>query len=432
MVRSFGLLLIAVWIVLTTAGCTPTEGSNSKERGMEQESSLKPVNLKVLGIITFSDEQWDNIFVKPIQKKFPNVTLERLNEKNYRERLTSGYVPDLLITSYASIPDLIELKVAGDIGPMMQKYKFDGTNFDKPVMDMFKSFPSFQFAGLPMYKNPKVMFYNKDIFDRFGVPYPTDNMTWEQAVELARKLTVTDEGIPYMGLQPGGLSHLAGQLSLLQVDPKTNKAAVNSDDYQRLFQFLKQIQTIPGMDLGKANSDAFFKNRTLAMYDYWTTDGLIPLEEAHKTGNPLNWDLVTSPMFADKPGIHSMTDVHVMLMSEMSEHKDLVYQIMSYIASSEEVQSEFAKIGRAPVLRSDKVFQHFGENFASVKGKNLEAIFKTGFAPRPAPSAYEGLASKPVNDALSRVLSGSEDINTALRKAEEEANKNIETAATAK
>ncbi|MFE5322112.1 ABC transporter substrate-binding protein [Paenibacillus sp. NPDC056579] len=429
MIRSFRLLMImAVMAVLTVAGCTSTGGKGDTEKSAGEDSPPKPVTLKVLGVITFSDEQWDNIFVKPIQKKFPHVTLERLNEKKYQERLTSGYVPDLIVTSYSSIPSLIDLKVVGDIGPMMQKEKFDETKFDKPIMDMFKSFPSLQFAGLPMYKNPKVLFYNKDVFDRFGVPYPKDDMTWEQAVELSRKLTISNDGVQYMGLQPGSLGHLAGQLSLLQVDPKTNKAAVNSDGYQRLFQFLKQIQTIPGMDLTKANSDAFFKNRSLAMYDYWTTDGLIPLEEAHKAGNPMNWDLVTSPVFADKPGVHSMPDVHVMVMSDMSEHKDLVYQIMSYVASSEEVQSEFAKIGRAPVLRSDKVFQHFGESFESVKGKHLEAIFKTGFAQRPAPSANEGLASKPVNDALTRVLSESEDINTALRKAEEEANKAIESA----
>ncbi|WP_079912526.1 ABC transporter substrate-binding protein [Paenibacillus sp. 32352] len=416
--------LLMVWIIFMLSACAPLGGN--AEKGGSQDDPSKPVTLKVLGVITFSDEQWDNIFVKPIQKKFPHVTLERLNEKNYSERLTSGYVPDLIVTSFSSIPSMIDLKVVGDIGPMMQAYHFDTGIFDQPIADMFRTFPSLQFAGLPMYKNPKVLFYNKDIFDRLAVPYPKDDMTWDQAAELARKLTASIDGIPYMGLQPGSVSHLAGQLSLQQVHPQTNKAAINSDGYKQLFQFLKQLQTIPGMDLAKANSDAFYKTRTLAMYDYWTTDGLIPLEEASKAGNPMNWDMVTSPVFANKPGIHSMPDVHVMLMSSMSEHKELVYQIMSLIASSEEAQTEFAKIGRVPVLRDAKVFQHFGENFASVKGKHLEAIFKTGFAPRPAPSAYEGLASKPLNDALNRVYAENEDINTALRKAEEEANKAIE------
>ena len=42
------------------------------------------------------------------------------------------------------------------------------------------------------------IFYNKNVFDRAGVPYPPADMTWEQYIDIAQKLTVMDKerGVP--------------------------------------------------------------------------------------------------------------------------------------------------------------------------------------------------------------------------------------------
>ncbi|MBR5968056.1 MAG: extracellular solute-binding protein, partial [Lachnospiraceae bacterium] len=44
---------------------------------------------------------------------------------------------------------------------------------------------------LPFRNDFWVIFYNKDIFDRAGVAYPTNDMTWEEYDALARKVTDT-------------------------------------------------------------------------------------------------------------------------------------------------------------------------------------------------------------------------------------------------
>lgn len=90
------------------------------------------------------------------------------------------------------------------------------------------------------------------------------------------------------------------------------------------------------------------------------------------------------------------------------------------------MQSEFAKIGRVPAIRSEGATKSFGESFSVLQGKNVQAIFNTQLAPRPAPSPYESLAGKPASDAINRVFARQEDVNTALRKADEEANRSIE------
>jgi multiple sugar transport system substrate-binding protein len=45
--------------------------------------------------------------------------------------------------------------------------------------------PSGKLEGLPLLANCFVYVYNKDLFDKAGVPYPTDNWTWTDAANMA-------------------------------------------------------------------------------------------------------------------------------------------------------------------------------------------------------------------------------------------------------
>lgn len=49
--------------------------------------------------------------------------------------------------------------------------------------------------ALPYRSDFWVLFYNKDIFDAAGVAYPTNDMTWDEYADLARKLTSGEEGV---------------------------------------------------------------------------------------------------------------------------------------------------------------------------------------------------------------------------------------------
>ena len=52
---------------------------------------------------------------------------------------------------------------------------------------------------LPFRSDFWVIFYNKDIFDRAGVEYPTNDMTFEEYDALARRVTDTTFGSEVYG-----------------------------------------------------------------------------------------------------------------------------------------------------------------------------------------------------------------------------------------
>ena len=43
--------------------------------------------------------------------------------------------------------------------------------------------------GFPLSLQINVLFYNKNLFDRFGVPYPQDAMTWDEFIDTAKRVT---------------------------------------------------------------------------------------------------------------------------------------------------------------------------------------------------------------------------------------------------
>lgn len=47
--------------------------------------------------------------------------------------------------------------------------------------------------GFPCNVNANAIWFNKDVFDRSGVPYPKPGWTWPEFIEIAKKLTIRDE-----------------------------------------------------------------------------------------------------------------------------------------------------------------------------------------------------------------------------------------------
>jgi len=47
--------------------------------------------------------------------------------------------------------------------------------------------------GFPTNPGPWVIFYNKNVFDEAGVPYPEGDWTWDEFVQVAKKVTLKDE-----------------------------------------------------------------------------------------------------------------------------------------------------------------------------------------------------------------------------------------------
>lgn len=101
--------------------------------------------------------------------------------------------------------------------------------------------------------------------------------------------------------------------------------------------------------------------------------------------------------------------------------------------TSDEFQLDLSKKGKAiPVLNNPDIIKAFGQE-SEFKGKNLQAFFYHKKTAAPVlRTKFDGMVEKELGNVLPLVMTGEMDVNTALRTAEEAANKAMDTAKAAK
>jgi multiple sugar transport system substrate-binding protein len=277
--------------------------------------------------------------------------------------------------------------------------------------------------GLPISNGGgNVMFYNKNLFDKFGVPYPKDGLTWDDAYELSKKMTRADQGIQYRGV---GMAHsfllTVNSMSLPNVDPKTNKSVVNSEGWKKLFENYSRFYSINGNGVTESNSTdasdeaAFAKEQRLAAFIWGVYRfKMFPAE--------LNWDMVSVPTMKEAPGLNPQGNPRFLFITSQTKHKDQAFQALSQLLS-DEVQLEFSRRGIGSSLNSEPIKAVYGQSLPVFKGKNIKALYHNKQA--ELSPASSGPINKAVDNEFRKVIEGKKDINTALRDADESVNKLI-------
>lgn len=411
-------------------GGTGSPGTSSASGAASAIDPDRPLQLSLYQYSAhLTDEEFQTLLAEPLKKKYPNVTLQLVRSakgSTPAELLTAGSMPDIIYTGSGGAAAINELQAAQDLNGLVKKFGIDMGKFDPTGLEAIKQYSDKgQLLAFPFGINFSVLYYNKDIFDKFATAYPKDGMSWDEAIQLTRKVSREEGGVQYSGLDIDvGVQRLGEQLVLPLVDPKTLQASLQTDGWKKVLSTFQQLKGVPGNNTGKNQITAFLQDRTLAMHAGFGAR-LGELEELYNTGKPMNWDLAAMPHFSEAPQNAFGTNLFQFMLSSTTKYPDQAFEVMNYF-TSEEVQTLMNKRGRRTSLKDPKYHQSFGEELQSLKGKNVDAIFKMTPAPLPQPTLYDGTARSEMVAAASNVVKGVADINTALRTADENANKKIQ------
>lgn len=427
--KSLLLSLCSLTVVASACGSggdSAPDGNTRQPAASAPEVTKEPVELNFLFGSEIAD--FDKKYADQVKKKYPNFNLKLVVMSPEKAMATNTPV-DIMFNSATGLVGYFDAGMTADLSDLVKKHKIDLNRFEPSTIEMLTKLADSKLIGLP-YKNINlVMFYNKDIFDKFGVPYPKDSMTWEATLDLAKKLTRNENGIQYVGFAADLSSVLAeNSYSLDVVDPKTSKVTYDRDDrWKKFIGTLVPYFTIPGYnataDLLSRNSqlNLFRKENRAAM---WISDHS-NYPNAADSAN-LNWDVVSIPEFDDIRGIGPQPLPAYMLVSSTSKHRDEALLAVAQFAS-DEVQIWSAKeLLNATVLKNQAAKDAFGQGNPLFQGKNIKPFNPTKFAPPPTITRYNNEGRTPLNNAVNDVILGKKDLNTALRDAAETANKAIE------
>ncbi|CAG7652146.1 ABC transporter substrate-binding protein [Paenibacillus allorhizosphaerae] len=422
-------LILFALASLSLSGCAAAGAHlSASEPSARAETGGEPVTLQVFQAGgSISDTEFKQLIADPVRKKYPHITLELIRESANTKRdqlITSGSFPDLIFTSSISMGGFLDLELMKDLQEPIKKSNLDLNRFEPRSINGIKAYGSSgQVYALPFSINFGALYYNKDLFDRVGEPYPQDGITWEEALDIGKKLAAKDNTMKALGTS--GVTRDYISLLLPVVDAKTDRAALATDDWRWLLQFHESLSKIPDNRSAKGGRDGFVKDKTMAMYtSYGARIG--ELEEIEQSGQGFNWDLTTFPVRKDASVQGMETESHVMAVSATAKHPDTAFEVIRFLTTSDEVQMQVAGMARISSLKDDKYKKEFGANLKSLNGKNVQAIFKNKYGTGPLPTKYDAVAEKAVSAASQKVNKGEADINSALRAAEEAANKEID------
>jgi multiple sugar transport system substrate-binding protein len=435
-IGKWGLAMGAVLLVLQLlAGCGGqaaeqaggASGNDGKAAGkeagqqagkpVEPNFGTDPVTISVLTADTDMDIQ--AMLIDPVSKKYPFITLNILKRgkgNSIPELIAAGELPDLIANWTGGLTSQIQYGIFFDISPLIKSHNVDLSRFQPNALDSMRKATDNQLFGLPFNMQFFAMFYNKDIFDKFGAPYPKDGMTWESAIELARKVTREDGGVQYRGLDPDGIERMGLSLSLESIDGKNDQPTVNNDQWKRVFELGKQLYSIPGNGLTKAPFDDFVKDRRLAMLASYNR--FSQMEEPSSSG--MNWDVVQYPSFNEKPNTFGLSNPWFMMITSTSKHKDQAMQVIEVLTSDEVQLINSRKAVKLPPLNNPEMQKQFGADLPFMKGKNIAGVFKSHAAPAPVGySEFHSKADSLMKKNFNDYEAGTIDVNTALRQSDE-------------
>src|SRR5699024_6580833 len=224
------------------------------------EDNLEPVTL--LMMTHWNDGQFEHHFKNHLEEKYPHITLEhvRATKDDIEEEVfAKDLKPDIIMTSVDNYYLHIDLLLA--LNPLIDSFNFDLDRLDPSIVNYLEEMSNEgELNGLPFVRPEYALVYNPDIFDMFGVDYPTDNMTWDEVIELARQVRSEKNGVQYRGLHPGIPGQFEFMLQQVEdsqlVDSETHEPIIEQNEPFRIYlQRLESIYNIPGNEMNPGDED---------------------------------------------------------------------------------------------------------------------------------------------------------------------------------
>ncbi len=324
----------------------------------------------------------------------PNIVLKTIVVNN-----TGTAATDALQTMIAAgnAPDIIgPVGIAGsnsfdgqflDLQPLIDKSGYDMSEFDPKSVDFYRV-PGEGLVGIPFGVYPSFIYYNRDLFDEAGLPYPphkwgadyADGRPWniDTLTNVAEKLTVDSKGndATSADFDPSSVGQWGwyqqwtdarGQATFFGAGTfvGTDNTAVIPDNWRAFYHWyydgIFKQHFIPSA--AQANSDVLNAGNVFA-------SGHVAMDLVHlwynsSAGTTVNWDIAALPSY--NGSITAKLHVDTFRILKSTQHPDEAFQVLAYLTGE----------GAAPLLQvygSMPARQSLQADFF----KNLDATYKQG------------------------------------------------------
>jgi multiple sugar transport system substrate-binding protein len=296
--------------------------------------------------------------VNAFQQKHPEIPVELIHvpaQGDYLTRLSAdlaaGTPANIVLLNYRRYAGFAQKGVLEPLQPYLDKSTL--IKVDDFYAEAIRSYRwGNQVMCLPQNISSLVVYYNKNMFDAAGVPYPQSDWTWDDFLSAAQSLTKPTSDQYGVGVEPS-LIRVApfiwqngGELVAI---PRASGLLVDSPEAREAIQWFADLQVkhhvAPDAVAEKAeDSESRFSNGRLGMY--LDSRKVVP---TFRTITDFDWDVAPLPT-GNSPATILHSDAYC--MTAATKDKDAAWKFIEF-ANAVEGQQIIVGTGRTvPSLKS--------------------------------------------------------------------------------
>ncbi|MFB9324418.1 ABC transporter substrate-binding protein [Paenibacillus aurantiacus] len=279
----------------------------------------------------FEDQVFYRYYGNLILQQFPNVSFNLIQsqaatpEEAAKDVMT--YKPDLVMTWKSNFQELSKQGMLSDLTPFMKSGTLKEEDYYPEMIRGLKNEDN-QLIGLSPLVNVYGVFYNKSLFDAKHIAYPSDRMSWEEILQLAKRFSGSG-ATGLMGRSPTGvLRDIVKAKGLTIIDKQNDTLQFNQTDWTAALRTVLELKP----DQVQKGSEELFLQGKSAMYVGMLH--MIPKLEQQA----FNWGVVTTPVDGNaRDYINDIFFNDIIGIPKEAVNKEIAWEILQYIMSDDAV-----------------------------------------------------------------------------------------------
>lgn len=381
------------------------------------------------------------------EQRHPNISLQVINLYQFNitpgnlvefEKIIDEQKPDVVQVDDYTLKYLISRNKLVNLDTYIKETKFDLQAIHPPVLQMLRNRGDGSLYGLTPFFPGEALYYNKNIFQTYGVDYPQPGITWEEYLDLIGRFPAKNDmsglyiqGDPYYSIRSLGI-----RAGLNDLDAEGKRLVIDTDGWRNIWAKAvsayrshaiqvvpysndPQLQGVSQNDFYKSwlKNNAFLAGKAamrVAGYDIAEQIRIIGKSELEDKPS-FDWDMIPIPVNRQAP--KAMLDnglSHIYSIPATSAHTKAAWELIEHI-NGEETAKLLSGIEGSGMLPSRP------SALPRMEDKNLSAFYASTEVYEPSeglrntPTEFYGQMAEIAAPEIQSAIDGKQTVEEALQ-----------------
>ncbi|MBA9086182.1 multiple sugar transport system substrate-binding protein [Fontibacillus solani] len=237
------LLLLILMSGMVIAGCT---------NGNTVLKDDEPMNLKVM---YYNQDQFFQDYGNLFLLKNPHIEIEVVSTQSLSkasdpvaafDELIEKEQPDVILLNSSNFKAYAAEEKLMELDSLIERDQYNTETIYPALLELLRKDGNGKLYGLSPTFSQSVVFYNADLFKKYGIKLPHDGMTWENIYDLARRFPTEGDdntrvygyGEQYSMSFNSIVLNMARTEGIMMVNPNTLEVTMNTESWRKMYQLV--------------------------------------------------------------------------------------------------------------------------------------------------------------------------------------------------